>query len=393
MAKPADGKYRTSHTASLRRLVADVLHRAGWTRVNGQFLPPKFLDKDQLRGALGNLRVERAEREREVVDKFGPTLLQEFAESREVDPCSFSPALFPVQAGTWDAMLFRFATLLWSVPVSRGYGRRMRYLIRDMSNNKLVGVFALGDPVFNLRARDLDIGWTVDDREARLYHVFDAYVLGAVPPYSRLLAGKFVALAAISDEVRSDFAKRYRGHRTSIRRKRRPASLVLVTTISGLGRSSIYNRLRLPEEVDPAYRSVGFSGGWGHFHIGDATFLRLRGWLREVGDPYADGHGYGQGPNWRLRTIRRALDLLGFNGDLLKHSIEREVFAAPLASNYREFLRGEHKQPRYFRRSLKMLAEAFKDRWMIPRSQRFNDWSEWTRRDTWEAISANIRPR
>jgi hypothetical protein len=283
--------------------------------------------------------------------------------------------------------------LLWSVPVSRGYGRRMRYLIRDLSNGKLVGLFALGDPVFNLKARDLDIGWSVRDRGDRLYHVLDAYVLGAVPPYSRLLAGKFVALAAVSDEVRSDFAKRYRGHITNISRKRRPASLVLVTTISALGRSSVYNRLRLSIDVDPVYRSVGYSGGWGHFHIGNSTFSLLRDWLRELGEPYADGHGYGEGPNWRLRTIRRALDLLGFNGDLLRHSISREVFAAPLASNYREFLRGDHKQPRYFQRPLQMLVDAFKERWMIPRSQRLNDWSAWTRRDTWEVIEANIRLR
>ena len=51
--------------------------------------------------------------------------------------------------------LFRAATLLWSVPVSRGYGRRMRYLVMDESNNKLIGLFALGDPVFNLKSRDV----------------------------------------------------------------------------------------------------------------------------------------------------------------------------------------------------------------------------------------------
>ena len=47
----------------------------------------------------------------------------------------------------------------------------------------LLGVFALGDPVYNLRARDDLIGWNVEQRSARLYNVLDAFVLGAVPPY------------------------------------------------------------------------------------------------------------------------------------------------------------------------------------------------------------------
>jgi Druantia protein DruA len=38
--------------------------------------------------------------------------------------------------------------------VSRGYGRRMRFLIWDQSNEKLIGLIVLGDPVFNLRVRD-----------------------------------------------------------------------------------------------------------------------------------------------------------------------------------------------------------------------------------------------
>ena len=137
--------------------------------------------------------------------------------------------------------MFRFASLLWSIPISRGYGRRMRYLVRDNFNNKIVGLVALGDPVFNLKARDDHVGWDQADRRERLYHVMDAFGLGAVPPYNRLLAGKFVALAAVSDEVRSDFEGKYRGRTTIIQEKKKEAKLTLVTTTSALGRSSIYN--------------------------------------------------------------------------------------------------------------------------------------------------------
>ncbi len=71
----------------------------------------------------------------------------------------------------------RYASLTWSVPVSNGYGRRMRFLVFDASNDKLMGLLALGDPVYNLRVRDQWIGWSVEQKNARLWHVMDAYVL------------------------------------------------------------------------------------------------------------------------------------------------------------------------------------------------------------------------
>jgi hypothetical protein len=116
-------------------------------------------------------------------------LLPWFAEGGEVAVESIAPLIVPVDTER-QGLLFRLATLVWSVPVSRGYGRRMRFLVIDEANQKLIGVFALGDPVFNLRVRDEWIGWSVKQREERLVNVMDGYVIGAVPPYSFLLGGK-----------------------------------------------------------------------------------------------------------------------------------------------------------------------------------------------------------
>ena len=81
-------------------------------------------------------------------------LMQHFANGEDVHPDAIDPELIPVRGAGLNSELFRLATLLWSVPVSKGYGRRMRYLVRDRSNGKVIGVFGLTDPVFNLRARD-----------------------------------------------------------------------------------------------------------------------------------------------------------------------------------------------------------------------------------------------
>ena len=52
-------------------------------------------------------------------------------------------------------------------------------------------------------------------------------------------------------------------------------------------------------------------------------------------------HEYGSGPNWKIRVIRQALKSLGMDGDLLRHGVSREVYAMPLAENWRQYLTGE----------------------------------------------------
>ena len=381
---------RLSQSArKLRCRIEDELLAMGWTLEGTRLFPPSPSSKDDIRNLHKAQRVELAQSKLRLVERYGDRLLQEFAEGKEICPEKFSPVLVPVRADSRESDLFRFASLLWAIPIKEGYGRRMRYLIRDSYNDKLIGLIALMDPVFNLTPRDKDINWNSKDRSARLYHVLDANGLGAVPPYDRLLCGKFAALAATSDQVRHDFAMKYRGRETIISKARKKASLVLVTTTSALGRSSIYNRLRLPNESDLVYRSVGYSEGWGHFQITNATFKQIRDWLREIGNSYADGHQFGDGPNWRLRTIRQALDLLGLDGNSLWHGVKREVFVAPLAVNYREFLRGDVNRPTYYHRDFVDIADFFKERWMIPRSQRIVDWREWSRERTWQRIRTN----
>jgi len=69
-------------------------------------------------------------------------LLDEFAEGRDVSVAAISPEVREVTSDA-DTLLYRYACLQWSVPVTGGYGRRTRFLVRDRFNGKLIGVFAL----------------------------------------------------------------------------------------------------------------------------------------------------------------------------------------------------------------------------------------------------------
>ncbi len=300
------------------------------------------------------------------------------ANGEEVNPANVRPKLIVARSGSRTGDLFRLATLLWSIPVSQGYGRRIRYLVMDESNNKLIGLFALGDPVFNLRVRDEWIGWDQANRRERLVNVMDAYVVGAVPPYAELLGGKLVTSLIASKEVYNEFLTRYGAVTGNISGRRKNARLSLVTVTSALGRSSIYNRLKLVENTgyksaEPvvALRKLGTTVGYGHFQISDELFGRLRTVLQEDDHRYADGHQFGNGPNWRMRVVRTGLQTLGLNPDkILKHGIKREVYAMPIARNSREFLAGTDHELDFDLRTVDEIAELARQRWTIPRSRK-----------------------
>jgi len=256
----------------------------------------------------------------------------------------------------------------------------MRYLVWDEHNGKLIGLIAIGDPVFNLAVRDRLIDWDTHDRSARLVNVMDAYVLGAIPPYNALLGGKLVACLLRSRDLYDDFAQTYGGSTGIISKEEKKARLLAVTTSSSMGRSSVYNRLKLGGQQ--YLKSIGYTGGWGHFHIPDRLFAELRDYLRDIDHTYADQHRFGQGPNWRLRTTRAALSALGFKEDMLRHGIQREVFICELAKNAAKILRtGKGKPDVGDLLTAKEISELALERWMVPRAARMPEFKDWNSGD------------
>lgn len=378
--------------AILKRKIRAHLRKIGFHKGPGGSLVPPSTSKASVRALHFEQRRAGLKKQSAFVQRALPKLQHHFAEGGEVDPSRVEPFLELIKADTWQSDLFRLASLSWSVPVSAGYGRRLRYLVWDKSNDKLIGIMALGDPVFNLKARDALVGWNARDREKRLVNILDAYVLGAVPPYNMLIGGKLVSCLLRSREVRDDFARKYGKTRGVISREKKGAQLAIVTTSSSLGRSSVYNRLKLDNEI--YLRSIGFTQGWGHFHVPDHLFAELRAYLRKRKHRYVDGHQFGGGPNWRLRTIRAAFDALGFKADLLRHGIGREIFICELARNARKILCGEAVKANYRGlRTVSEIGEFARTRWIIPRAERRPDYKLWKREQFRSLVLATTRAR
>lgn len=365
--------------AALKRAIRRHFKTLGFTKNSEGELVLPGEGKTVVRQLHRAQRRHRLQAAQPFLDRALSGVLPYFANGSEINVDRIRLGLRVVKSGTLEADIFRVATMTWSVPVSVGFGRRMRYLVWDEEHDRLAGVIALGDPVYNLSVRDNAIDWTVHDRAERLVGLLDAYVLGAVPPYSFLLGGKAVACLIRSRDVYADFQAKYGATVGVISKAEKSANLLAVTTTSSMGRSSVYNRLRLGGE--PYFERIGYTVGWGHFHITDALFEQMRDFLRTRDHAYADKHKFGEGPNWRLRTIRAALKALQINETVLKHGIQREVFVAKLAANAFEVLRDGKAEPDVAGlRTAAEISDMAVQRWMAPRATRGEiDYRSWSR--------------
>lgn len=375
--------------AQLKRKIRTHLGELGFVRdANGLLAPPKA-SKSSIRLMHSRQRQTKLEQHQKFIEGNIKPFLDALASGTDIEPEKIDLSLRPIKTDSKEARLFRMAGLTWSVPVSNGFGRRMRFLVWDNYHDRLAGVAALGDPVFNLSVRDNEIGWDADARRDRLCNVLDAYVLGALPPYNELLCGKAIACMLRSSDVYEEFQCRYGKKPGLISGKNKKPRLLAITTSSSMGRSSLYNRLTLDGE--PYLRPIGYSKGWGHFHVPDDLFLELRQYLESVGHPYSRQYEYGEGPNWRLRTIKAALAALGMQQSLLHHGIKRQVYIGYLAKNAIDILNGAKTKPDLSElRPIREIFESAKVRWIIPRSARRPEFLKWRKQSILDRFEDSI---
>jgi len=359
---------RAKAKATLRKDVLRSLRRQGYVVHDGGVELPEETTKDDLRRVNEMACLKKREEARPRLARYEDRLLQRIASGPEVVPENVSPRLVQVKSDSEHELLFRYICLHWSIPVSSGYGRRIRFLVEDQSNGKLIGLFGLGDPVYSLRARDQWIGWDANAKKERLYHVMDAFVLGAVPPYSSLLCGKLVAMLAMSDTVRKAFRDQYGGRETLISGRVRKPYLALITTTSAFGRSSIYNRIRV-DGVDYWHR-IGTTEGWGEFHFSNGVYADIRAYAERWCQPTAKKEPWGNGFRNKREVIRKVLSRIGLSTELQNHGIQREIYAAPLGHDALAFLRGETERPRFFNMTEAEIWNLFRHRWFLARAER-----------------------
>ncbi len=290
---------------------------------------------------------------------YAEKLAKYIAKPDDIDILKVKPYLVPVNPSEEHHRIWAYATSHWSIPVTTGYGRRIRYFVFDAQNGKLLGIVGLTDPVIGLEARDItSIGWSVEQKLQRLYNCMTAYVLGAIPPYNRILGGKLVALTVMFPEVRSLFYEKYKASKSIIGKKQKKPYLVYVDTLGAFGKSSIYNRLL-------NWDFIGYTKGQSHIHItanGSWEYIKKAVPAKEF-----KTYKFGQGPNWKMRILRIGLHNLGLSEEMMSIGWQRGYYRCALAENWQEYLRGEDNRINWKNNDKDDLIDYWNTRWVAPR--------------------------
>lgn len=285
-------------------------------------------DKDRLR----DLHVQAKAHDREVsysdLRRLYTRHRQYFPQPARIDPNRIDPILVPVHQRSLEGDLFRVARGYWSMPFSKGYGRRLRFLLMDRHHEALIGVIGLQSPSADLACRDQYLGVDKSRKLAIVNNTLDAYTVGAMPAYAPLLGGKLVAGMLCSNKIRQAYWRTYGDKITMLRQQRIPQPLIAITTASAFGRSSVYNRLRFHDRL--LAKPIGYTKGFGTVHL-EHLYPLMADWLKSCGQHVPAG--FGRGPKVRWQNIMRALLGLGVPRTCLAHGIQRQVFLIELVRN------------------------------------------------------------
>jgi hypothetical protein len=373
---PIAGKYEENgdkqalSRLDLRELVLAELRDLGFSLQQGQLQLSGESKEYQrtLHAPACHMELEKA---RKWINAAWPKYKDFFADGGQVTPGSIAPQLVEVTSD-FQRDLFRLARYTWSLPYTKGYGRRLQYLILDGNNEKLIGILGLQSPPLSLPARDQLYKYPDSRKTELINQTMDIYTLGAVQPYARLLGGKLVALLALSNEIRAAYQRKYNGRETEMEKRILPPNLVALTTTSAFGRSSILNRLRYRD--NEPIMPIGYTDGYGAFHL-ERLYPQFRVFLEQRGK--STRGGFGKGPRLKWQTMVRALHEIGFDGSLLHHGVLRQVFLFGLIRNLKQYMEGAEATPQYIDAPARDLIGFWLDRWLLPRASRVDGWHKW----------------
>ncbi|WP_180953732.1 Druantia anti-phage system protein DruA [Bacillus sp. T33-2] len=210
--------------------------------------------------------------------------------------------------------------------------------------------------------------------------MMDISTCGALPPYSDLLGGKLVSLLMASPKVINDYNERYKTAESHIASRKKgekvikPATLTLLVTSSlYYTGSSQYNRIKYSTEKGTIkYSCVGKTRGFGSVHISDESYKLMHELLVEHPDLKPEANNFSAGVNYKMRTISNSLGFLGLR-KLQQHENPRLVYLIPLAVNWKEYLTGVDKSPKYIfdldkqEEEIDGIINFWKKRWYIDR--------------------------
>src|ERR1700758_1075158 len=100
-----------------------------------------------------------------------------FPQPARIEPSLIAPCVIPVTPDSLEEKLFKVARGYWSMPYSKGYGRRMRFLVMDTHHEAVIGILGLQSPSADLACRDQYLDVPREQKLSIVNNTLDAYTV------------------------------------------------------------------------------------------------------------------------------------------------------------------------------------------------------------------------
>lgn len=202
-------------------------------------------------------------------------------------------------------------------------GRVLKYVVRNKSDNKILGLLTLSSDVVQITPREDYIGWTEDDKwkKKKMGNICIANTIVATQPFGfNALGGKLIAGLIALPQIREDWKKKYKDE------------LVGITTTSLYGGFSMYNSHLLFKKIGKTYGSLLLKPD-------DEHWKYWTSWLKKVDKKKYDDLMAKSSPKQKLMSYIYSR----LNVDTSEFMIEQPkgVYFMELYHNTKEFLRDE----------------------------------------------------
>ncbi len=215
-------------------------------------------------------------------------------------------------------------------------------------------------------------------------NLMEIIVCGAIPPYNEILAGKLVSILMCSPIVVKEYNNRYSKQVSEIASRMKGEKVIRSSQLAFLGTTSLYhmgssqyNRIKVPVGNGNSleYKRLGETEGFGSVFFAQETTRYISTMVQLIDGGRKINNVFGEGTSPRLRLIRSGLSAIGLSSEnFLKHHTRRIVYGIPLATNTREFLKGEAEDLDYFlpldgqeEKYTSQLIEFWRERWFLSR--------------------------
>lgn len=188
-------------------------------------------------------------------------------------------------------------------------------------------------------------------------NMMEIIVCGSIPPYNELLGGKLVSILACCPQVIRDYNERYEKQISEIASRMKGEKVIRDSRLAFLGTTSLYsvgssqyNRIKVPvtDNYTLEYKKVGITEGYGTVYFSKATTASMMRVSELIDGGRRINNIFGEGTSPRFRLISKGLATIGIKSEaFLQHYSPRIVYSIDLATNTKEFLRGETKELLY----------------------------------------------